>query len=315
MVRVTRARTEGFDAVEQLWRRFVPSARLESPDTAEQAALDWISVESDGLSVVGYELTAGVHSAIRPEGQLMACRVAARDGWVRAEGRPMDVSLPWVCADRSTAEAGWQGRAVVRALVFDLQHAQEVARQIAGDDDLILRVRDPAPRSRVHGAHWERVYQYVFSSFAPLSGIDVDPLIVSELGRHALHTTLMTFRTTFLESLEKTAQTRPAPATVRRAMTYMDSHAREPITIDDVAAAVGISTRGLQAAFHRATGTTPSVYLRAVRLSGVHEELLAGAPGTVAEIARRWGFHHPSRFASFYRGRYGVSPHETASTR
>lgn len=315
MVEVVRARSEGFEAVEEMWRRFVPSARLERPEHAESAALEWTSVEAEGLSVIGYELTARVRSAISPENELVACRVAARDGCVRTGGKKLDISQPWACATGDSADAAWHGRAVVRALVFDIDSAQEIARQITGDDGLVLRVKDAAPRSRAHAAHWERVYQYVFASFAPLSGVDVDPIIVAELRRHALHTTLMTFRTSFLESLEKTAQARPAPATVRRAMAYMDAHAREPITIDDVAAAVRISTRGLQAAFSRATGTTPSDYLRAIRLSGAHDELMAGAPGTVAEVARRWGFNHPSRFAAYYRARYGRSPHQVSRLR
>lgn len=314
MVEVLRARSEGFDAVEEMWQRFVPSARLQRPESPESAVLDWTSVETDGLSVVGYELTARVRSAMQPEGQLVACRVATRDGWVSTSRHRLNVAEPWVCGNGS-AQAGWEERAVVRALVFDMEFAQDVARQMSGDDRLVLGVTEAAPRSRAHAAYWERAYQYVFASFAPLPEVEADPLIVAELRRHALHTTLMSFPTTFLASIERTAQARPAPSTVRRAMAFMDAHAHEPITVDDVAAAARISTRGLQAAFHRATGTTPSDYLRAVRLSGAHEELISGAPGTVAEIARRWGFNHPSRFAAYYRARYGRAPYETARMR
>lgn len=55
-------------------------------------------------------------------------------------------------------------------------------------------------------------------------------------------------------------------------------------------------------------------YLRRVRLDGVHHDLMMADPtqgATVADIARRWGFTPSSRFASFYRAQYGISPSAT----
>jgi transcriptional regulator GlxA family with amidase domain len=58
-------------------------------------------------------------------------------------------------------------------------------------------------------------------------------------------------------------------------------------------------------------GVSPREYIRWVRLDRVHGDLAAGAGGTVAEIAFRWGFTHVPRFAGAYRERYGVPPSAT----
>lgn len=103
------------------------------------------------------------------------------------------------------------------------------------------------------------------------------------------------------------------PAVVRQATAYIDEHAHEPVTVDDVANAVGLSTRGLQVTFRRHLDTTPSMRLRQARLDGAHRDLLRADPRatTVAAVARRWGFIHLGHFATTYRAAYGERPTET----
>jgi AraC-like DNA-binding protein len=309
---VVTLRSTGFDAVEQTWREFVPSARLRDPAPDGTAELAWQSAAVDGLSVVAYQLSGSVRSSIEPHGQLMACRVATDSGWVGAPRREFDSRMPWASSG-AVAEAGWEGTAMVRALIFDLETAQESARLMSGDDGLVLKVLDPAPRTAAAGAHWERAHAYVLSALVAASRTtDSEPLLEAELSRHALHATLTAFSTSFADALDRRGQTGPAPRSVRRAISFMESHVAEPITIDDVAVASGMSTRGLQAAFRRTLDTTPTEYLRGLRLAGAHAQLQAGGPHTVADVARTWGFAHPSRFAAFYRERFGRSPSDTA---
>lgn len=75
----------------------------------------------------------------------------------------------------------------------------------------------------------------------------------------------------------------------------------------------GTSARALQAAFAR-QGTTPMAHWRRVRLQRAHDDLRAADPTTgvtVAQIAARWGFGHPGRFARAYATTYGRSPRVT----
>ncbi len=97
-----------------------------------------------------------------------------------------------------------------------------------------------------------------------------------------------------------------------RAETFLLDHATEQITVNDVAEAAGLSVRGVQAAFQRHHGITPTMYLRRIRLLLAREQLEAGDDRSVAEIARATGFAHLGRFAGSYRQEFGELPRQTA---
>lgn len=107
------------------------------------------------------------------------------------------------------------------------------------------------------------------------------------------------------------------PASMRLAQEWMIANAHRPITVTDVARAVGINSRGLQANFQRHAGESPLSFLRSVRLHRVRAQLVAAEPDatTVAEIARRWGFGHLGRFAAYYANAFGELPSETLRRR
>jgi AraC-like DNA-binding protein len=103
------------------------------------------------------------------------------------------------------------------------------------------------------------------------------------------------------------------PETLKDAVAFIHRHAADDVSINDIATAVHLTPRAVQYLFRRQLDTTPTEYMRRVRLHRVHQELIAGerATTTVAEIARRWGFAHTGRFAVLYRQTYGQSPHTT----
>lgn len=104
-----------------------------------------------------------------------------------------------------------------------------------------------------------------------------------------------------------------APRIIREAMSLIENHAAEQLTIEDIAEAVGIGVRSLQAGFRRYADTTPMSYLRDVRLRQVHAALLTADPAqvSVTEVATRNGFLHAGRFAQQYRDRFGEKPSTT----
>lgn len=299
----------GVAEVEQTWQEFVPSARIERAD--KRVRFSWNSITLEGLSVVSYDLTATVRSTVDPSDQLMACRLGARDGWVGNEVRDLHPGMPWLTVDGPT-RARWEGTAHVRALVFDRALAEAAARRISGDDRLVLRTITGAPRDRRLAAQWESMFRHVSQSL--LLAAEEGPgggILDGELRRHALITTLSTFDGTFVRALEDTHQRQAAPRTLRRALAFVEGHAHEPITVDDIAVAAGISTRGLQYVFRRALGVTPTEHLRSVRLAAAHAELEAGEAASVGAVAHRWGFSSASRFTKYYRDAYGRSPLHT----
>jgi len=103
------------------------------------------------------------------------------------------------------------------------------------------------------------------------------------------------------------------PAYVRRADDFMRANATVPIRMEQVAAAAGCSVRTLNAVFRQFRDTTPLIALHAIRLEQVRAELNHNATAaTIGEVARRFGFTNPGRFAAAYRRRFGESPRETA---
>ena len=103
-----------------------------------------------------------------------------------------------------------------------------------------------------------------------------------------------------------------APRHVKRAEDYIRANAREALTLERIAEAVGCSIRTLCDGFQNARGTTPMNFLRQVRMAGVHSDLQQGrVPGGVSEIALAWGFSHLGRFSADYRRCFGESPSET----
>ncbi len=102
-----------------------------------------------------------------------------------------------------------------------------------------------------------------------------------------------------------------APAAVRRAEQFMDAHALDALTLQDIARAAGTPPRTLLSGFRRFRATTPMRHLRDLRLDRARQRLLGdGRPG-IAAVALECGFGHPGRFAREYAGRFGEAPSRT----
>lgn len=99
----------------------------------------------------------------------------------------------------------------------------------------------------------------------------------------------------------------------RLARDYMAAHLNQPLYLDDLCLACGLSRRGLQQIFHKKTGISPMEYLSLRRLQGARQDLKAGVGwGGVKTVALNWGFWHLGRFAAEYRRVFGELPSVTA---
>ncbi|MGW0179482.1 helix-turn-helix transcriptional regulator [Nocardia sp. NPDC003345] len=144
-----------------------------------------------------------------------------------------------------------------------------------------------------------------------------NPLLTASAADYLAATILATMPTTAVLAPDARDRRDAHPDTLRRAITYLESHVHEDVTVGQVAAAAFVTPRALQLAFRRHLDTTPLRYLRRLRLAGAHEELRAADPAdgqTVDSVARRWGFSHPGRFAADYRRHYGHTPSHTLRT-
>jgi AraC-like DNA-binding protein len=166
------------------------------------------------------------------------------------------------------------------------------------------------------GAEWLHLARTLATAIGRDQSLLRHPLVVAPLVEGLLAGLLVAAEHEFHAELALPV-TNPGPAIVRRARAHIEEHADEPLTVSALARQVGISTRALQYGFQRTLGSAPGRVIRDTRLRRAHHELLAAAADeiTVREVAARWGFLHPGRFAADYRARYGVSPSVTLRAR
>ncbi|MEU6846509.1 helix-turn-helix transcriptional regulator [Streptomyces sp. NPDC046716] len=176
-----------------------------------------------------------------------------------------------------------------------------------------VRLLERQPFSPLAGAQWAHtvglIHELVSSPLTVKS-----PLVTAQAERLLAAATLAAFPNTTLTDPTIEDRRDAHPATLYRAVTYIEEHPREDLKVTDIARAARVSVRALQLAFRRHLDTTPMRYLREVRLHHAHEELRDAIPGqgvTVTSVAARWGFSTPSRFSTLYRQTFGVPPVQT----
>ena len=105
------------------------------------------------------------------------------------------------------------------------------------------------------------------------------------------------------------------PASLVRAMRFLDDRLDEQIQLDDLAAAAGVRPRTLEAHFRAYLGTTPLGWLRRQRLARARRQLLgADDRESVTGVALANGFTELGRFAAQYRRQFGELPSQTLKT-
>lgn len=142
---------------------------------------------------------------------------------------------------------------------------------------------------------------------------ETNPLVATGLEQYLATMVIRTFPSTVVYDTPRAVRHDGSPALLRRATAFIDDHADADISLTDIAAEVYLTPRALQYMFRKHRDCTPMEYVRRVRLSRAHLDLVGGhhSTTTVSEVARRWGFAHVGRFAVLYRQNYGQSPHVT----
>jgi transcriptional regulator GlxA family with amidase domain len=107
---------------------------------------------------------------------------------------------------------------------------------------------------------------------------------------------------------------RPVPASVYRAEGFIEAHAADAITLDDIAAAARTPVRTLLDGFRRFRDSSPMQPLRNVRLNHARDRLMSEQSASIASIALECGFGNLGRFARDYAERFGERPSETRAS-
>ncbi|MCF4137249.1 helix-turn-helix transcriptional regulator [Streptomyces sp. Tue 6430] len=198
--------------------------------------------------------------------------------------------------------------------MLDTDLLSQVAATAPGRRPGPVRLTGHRPHSPAAARQLRQTVGYVRDHVLAAPGVAEQPLVAATAAQHLAAGVLAAFPNTALTEPTATDRNDARPATLRRALAYIDDHAAEPVTVADIAAAAHVTVRALQYVFRRHLDTTPLAHLRRVRLAHAHDELRAANPldgTTVTDVAARWGFFHPGRFATLYRSAYGRPPHRT----
>jgi AraC family transcriptional regulator, melibiose operon regulatory protein len=100
---------------------------------------------------------------------------------------------------------------------------------------------------------------------------------------------------------------REAGAWLERVMAWLAAHYREPVTVAQAAAAVGLHAHYLMARFKRETGLSLGAYLRSLRLAHA-QRLLAATDRGVLDVALDSGFGSAAAFYAAFARELGERP-------
>ncbi len=106
---------------------------------------------------------------------------------------------------------------------------------------------------------------------------------------------------------EKSRATRRKVMQLKRALTYMEEHFSEPVTLEQIAAQAEMSPRYFCRFFQELTHRSPIEYLNYYRVERAGDRLLHSA-FSVTEIAYSCGFNDLSYFIRVFKKQKGVTP-------
>lgn len=282
-----------------------------APFELHQRAVEVDEVKLLAVTTTGHRITLEDHGRI---GVLIprVDRIAVDDGRREAQVGPGGLLLPGVGRRSTTCAVGYDGLVVI-------------ARRAAIETRLEAEVGTGEFRS----ARLLDGLGAVSRSLATAATLDdCVRLLVDDIDRGGLVARFANARSSasallldallglYLERAENAGEVAPARSAsaghVAQAEAFIRENASEPLSIADVAAHIGTSTRSLQLAFRRDRGLTPREFLHGCRLDLMHRRLARAEPGTrVLHVAEECGITHAGRCAAAYRRRFGETPRET----
>ncbi|MEA1676574.1 AraC family transcriptional regulator [Nitrospirillum sp. BR 11163] len=156
-----------------------------------------------------------------------------------------------------------------------------------------------------------RALKEIFSSLASAANNLPGPggrLVLTELEQALTTALLVTGVHSHRHILEGPVQG-IAPWQVRRAEDFIQAHAEEPLTIEDIVAVTGASARSVFRAFAQCRGYSPMEFVKRTRLQKARRLAESGQPAlTVTDIALSCGYGDLSRFSKDFLNAFGEPP-------
>lgn len=265
-----------------------------------------------GFDDLDYSFDIGYSGAA--QGHIIICEVVTST--IRRVGEGCDETFgPGDLFLISRPHLPYGGVAHAPRLRFTILDPAICARVAASDGEAgPVRLLDHRPVSRQAAQQLQRTTAFVRDTIMAAPETAATPLVVSTASQLLAASVLSAFPNSAVTGITARDQHDAHPGTLRRAIAFIEANPATDISTADIAAVACVTPRALQLAFRRHLNTTPTDYLRQVRLDHAHHELAQANPDdgtTVTSVAYRWGFPSPSHFAQHYRTTYGVPPSHT----
>lgn len=128
-----------------------------------------------------------------------------------------------------------------------------------------------------------------------------DVLLMSDAAALAVHCTRL-----FSHHMSGTGDKKSYMGYVNKALTYIDGHYTEELTIGDIAEHIGVSSDYFSRQFKQVTGIAPVEYLRRYRFARAMEMLARGE--TITQTAHSVGFKNLCHFSREFKNQLGITP-------
>jgi len=300
----TRDPDRAAERMSALWSR----VRLAPPDP--QFAFAERALVTDELAVGRMLFGGRVTAQIEHPDVLVVGRVRSGRHSLTAGRSLIDTTQPLWLATPDRSHEVTQEDVDLEFFNIDFRLVEDLARDLVGDPAFRLHFTGTTPVSHAAVRHWILTARHVQHDLLGNAEAWANPLLRAD-GLRALAAATLELFPNNVEGASS-ALDRAEPPAVRRAKRFIEENLGRNISAQDIASAARVSLRGLQSAFRRHAGESPTSYLRRARLDAAHADLLAAAPGTsVEQVARRWGFAHLGRFAHDYREAFGRLPSAT----
>ncbi|WP_439692288.1 helix-turn-helix domain-containing protein [Curtobacterium sp. SP.BCo] len=298
--------------VEQAIAFFSGDYDFRSPSvrrTHQQSHWDFAGVGDCRMSLRSSRFMVDLRSDSRVDDEFLVAWMRSGSSTITYDGESHDLQpgVPVVLPFADTYELHH------RDIGLNLVHLDSAfLRAVVGDDDFTF---EPMRRPTAEGLRaWQSVVRAHSSTWLDVEH-DLGPTARRDIAEAFAHAAVAAFpqRSKWRSTVTGSG---PEHDRLRRALEFVHEHAREPIGTPEIAAAAGLSPRGLQQSLRRHLDQTPGDLLRSVRLDGARTDLAHGDRDeiSVADVARAWGFGHLGRFSATYRARFGELPSETLRT-
>jgi AraC-like DNA-binding protein len=304
--------TTELDEARAFMTRVYGPARISTPGKTTLVRLSGLA--TGPLRLIQSDLRMDLDYQAPPADRVMIGYVVA--GVLRRETAgqtavfgPGDVAL---LKQPGQAYSGRSESALIRTVSFGASLLDQVADGLPNRAPAPVRFTSMMASSAAAARRLRAALEFAWDLLVSHPAADDQPLVTGSTAQLLAATALSTFPNTAAEP-DRDDSRDAGPATLDRAIKFIEENAGADLSAADIAAAANVSIRAVQLAFRRELGVTPLGYLRQVRLDRAHRDLLAGGPAgpTVTAVSVRWGFSSSSRFAAYYREAFGVPPSST----